>query len=255
MALWPRADPAAPTLDDAADEGGGWLQRQARARALTAAALALSLVAAVGGAVVAGAVFAMVRTREGLAEWDGSAASWGGANATDASTTILRLVTALGSTAGVLVIAAVVAVVEGRRRRARPAVLFLATVLAGEQLIVNTIKLVVARDRPDVHRLAGFASSSFPSGHAATAAAMWAAFALLLGRGRSRWERVALAALAAAMAAAVAASRVLLGVHWLTDVVAGAAIGWAWFAACSIAFGGRLLRFGAAADAAATPPG
>ena len=43
----------------------------------------------------------------------------------------------------------------------------------------------------------------------------------------------------------MAASRVLLGVPWLTDVLAGLALGWAWFAACSIAFGGRLMRFGA----------
>ena len=43
----------------------------------------------------------------------------------------------------------------------------------------------------------------------------------------------------------VAGTRVLLGVHWLTDVLAGLAVGWAWFALWSIAFGGRLLEFGA----------
>ena len=47
------------------------------------------------------------------------------------------------------------------------------------------------------------------------------------------------------------ARRVLLDVHWVSDVVAGLALGWAWFALCAIAFGGRLLRFGAAAEAAA----
>jgi hypothetical protein len=45
---------------------------------------------------------------------------------------------------------------------------------------------------------------------------------------------------------------VLLGVHWLTDVMAGLCLGWGWFALVSIAFGGRMLRFGApVADAEA----
>jgi hypothetical protein len=50
---------------------------------------------------------------------------------------------------------------------------------------------------------------------------------------------------------AAAESRVLLDVHWLTDVIAGLALGWAWFSVCAIAFGGRILRFGVAAEQAA----
>jgi membrane-associated phospholipid phosphatase len=43
-------------------------------------------------------------------------------------------------------------------------------------------------------------------------------------------------------------------VHWLSDVLGGLALGWAWFALSSIAFGGRLLRFGAPVAAAAENP-
>jgi undecaprenyl-diphosphatase len=43
---------------------------------------------------------------------------------------------------------------------------------------------------------------------------------------------------------------VLLDVHWVSDVIAGLFLGWAWFALCAIAFGGRLLRFGATAERA-----
>ena len=59
-----------------------------------------------------------------------------------------------------------------------------------------------------------------------------------------------LAGVAVFVAVAVATSRVLLGVHWVSDVIGGLALGWAWFAMCSIAFGGRLLRFGAPIEAA-----
>jgi undecaprenyl-diphosphatase len=116
-------------------------------------------------------------------------------------------------------------------------------VVVGEVVIVNLTKLVVDRARPTIDQLTGFSGASFPSGHAAAAAATFGAAALLLGRGRGRTVRVMLAGAVGAIAFAVATTRVLLGVHWLTDVVGGLIVGWSWFALCSVAFGGRMLRF------------
>ena len=90
----------------------------------------------------------------------------------------------------------------------------------------------------------GWEGPSFPSGHAAAAAAAWPAIALVLGRGCPRVARALLAAAAALIAVAVAASRALLGVHWLTDIVAGVAIGYGWFLICAVMFGGRAQRLG-----------
>ena len=144
-------------------------------------------------------------------------------------------------------------VANRRRLPVGRAAAFLVLVIGGQSLVNNVVKFLVDRARPAIDPLAGFAGSSFPSGHSSTAAAGLAAFALLLGRGRPLPTKALLTGAAGGIAAGVAATRVLLGVHWLTDVVAGVALGWAWFALCSIAFGGRLLRFGApAADATAT---
>jgi undecaprenyl-diphosphatase len=136
-------------------------------------------------------------------------------------------------------------------RTRTPAVFaFLTVVVLGQVLLTNLTKLLVNRARPDLRQLTGFSGSSFPSGHAATAAATFAAVALLAGRGHSRHTKALLAAGAAFIAVAVATSRVLLGVHWMTDVIAGLAMGWGWFAISSIAFGGRVLRFGQPAEVA-----
>ena len=127
---------------------------------------------------------------------------------------------------------------------------FAAVVIVGEKLIVNGMKWLVDRERPDVMWLVSWSGASFPSGHTAAAAA-----ALARGRADPRsgpvtpHVRALLAAGAALISVAVAASRALLGVHWLTDVLAGLVIGWGWFLLVAIAFGGRAQRLGDPATA------
>jgi membrane-associated phospholipid phosphatase len=227
-----------------------YLRRRFDPGRATGLALTVALLLIFLAAVAFGQVADMVTSRTGLYRFDASAADWGAEHATRASTDVLVGLTQLGSTTVIIGVALVAGLLEWYRRRRWAVLAFMVMVIWGQSLIANGIKLFVHRERPPVPHLAGSSGWSFPSGHTAAAAATYAAVALLAGRGR-RWPvRAWLGTGAAAVVLAVASSRVLLGVHWLTDVVAGAALGFAWFAVCSIAFGGTLLRFGATAEQA-----
>ena len=195
-------------------------------------------------AVVVGLLLTMVHGENGLAAWDESVAQWGSDNATETSTRLLETVTELGGTTVCVLALAVTAIYDYVRHRNAGVVAFLATIGGGVLLLNNVVKWLVDRERPEVDPLTGFAGSSFPSGHTASAAACWAAIALVLGRHHSRRTRAVLTGIAAAIAITVAASRALLGVHWFTDVLAGLALGWGWFTVVAILFGGRLQRLG-----------
>lgn len=248
----PNFDPAAPrasreTIASEAHEHprlAGRLRSRVDTASLTGLALTVALAILLVGAIAIGVLLIMAQHNAGLARYDLSAARWGGAHATTGSTQFLRDVSLFGGTPVMIAVVLITAWRQYMRTRTIAVIEFLTVVVVGQVLITNLTKVLVHRARPDIHRLTGFSGSSFPSGHAATAAATFAAVALLVGRGRSRRIKAFLAAGAAFIAVAVATTRVLLGVHWLTDVIAGLAMGWAWFAISSIAFGGRVLRFG-----------
>ena len=257
---WPNHDPAAPSIGPGSPVLEASTGRRARLRALwrsrldpevaTGLALTLAVATFVALLAVAGILLLMVRTETGVARFDLASARWGATHATVGSTDVLRRLSLLGGTAGVIFVAVVAGFVEYRRLPDRAVPVLLAATVLGQFALTNGIKEIVERARPDISQLTGFAGSSFPSGHASAAAATFAVVALLVGRRRSRSARAVIAGVAVAVAVIVAGTRVFLGVHWLTDVLAGLAVGWAWFALWSIAFGGRLLEFGAPADLA-----
>lgn len=249
---WPQRDPMAPAID--ASVVRHEVQRHPRLRAIammrtspesiTGLALTTAAALAVGGAVVVGLLLLMVHTNTGLARLDHSASLFGARHATSLSTHVLRWYTQLGGALVIVPLALVVGIVETLRQRTASVFLFLTLVVGGQFLVANVTKSIVGRVRPNLDRLTGFSGPSFPSGHAVASAACLAAFALVIGRSRSLKVRALLAGLAVGLATGIAFTRVMLGVHWLTDVLAGLAMGWGWFALCSIALGGRRLRFG-----------
>jgi undecaprenyl-diphosphatase len=256
---YPRRGVAPPVVETAREAGlhatGPTARRALRAARLdperaTGLALTLAVAAILLGGLVLALLTVVVRSTDLLAGIDTSAAEWGDRHATAWSHDAITLITGLGGTWGVVIAAVAVATVEIARTRNRWVVPFLLAVMVGDTLLTEAIKALVDRARPELEAVAATLGPSFPSGHTSTAAASWAAFALVAGRwwGPRAWP--ALAGTAVGIAVAVAVSRVLLNVHWLTDVLAGLALGWAWFAVCAVAFGGRVLRFGATAEAA-----
>jgi undecaprenyl-diphosphatase len=219
-------------------------------RTETGLLLALALAMLVVGGVILGILALLVRTDSGLLRVDRSVAPWGADHMTSFAQWTVDFVTSFGSSGVIIGFTVGVLVVEMMRRPSRWLPVFLVAVTVGQTLMSTGIKELLDRVRPTANPIAHTLGPSFPSGHTTGAAACFAAFALVLGRGRSRNVQSLLAGAAVFVAVAVAASRVLLGVHWLSDVVGGLALGWAWFALCSIAFGGRLLRLGAPIEAA-----
>jgi membrane-associated phospholipid phosphatase len=135
------------------------------------------------------------------------------------------------------------------RRGSWPVAWWVAATMTVGGLLGVVLKLLVGRDRPDlldpVARAAGFA---FPSGHAlnnALGAAVFLLVLLPLARERPRW-RVYMWLAAVVVPLVTGISRVALGVHWTSDVVAGWLLGVAVVAVTAAAFLARQRRRGPA---------
>lgn len=115
--------------------------------------------------------------------------------------------------------------------------LFLALVMVGSLIVELSLKTAFQRERPETTFFGTTAprSYSFPSGHALHATAFFGTLALLgSGHIRRRSRRIALWCAAGALAFAIGFSRVYLGVHYPSDVLAGFAAGAAWAAAAAL---------------------
>jgi len=220
----------------------------ADARVVGGAALMFMFVVILVAAALIGWVFDSIDENSGFARYDKSAAQFGADHASTNSTHVLEFFTQFGATGLLLVVMAVIGGFQAWRHRKFTVLIYLAIVGVGVSLLNNGLKLLVHRERPVVMQLTHAGGYSFPSGHTAAAAACWAAIALVVARKWPRAGRRAAAGVVLVITLAVASSRVLLGVHWLTDVIAGAVVGWTWFVLVTVLFGGRILRFGEPAE-------
>jgi undecaprenyl-diphosphatase len=142
---------------------------------------------------------------------------------------VVRDITALGGIAVLTLITAAVTAFLLLRRLHGAAWLLLGSV-AGGMLVSTLLKDAFARPRPDlVPHAVHTATASFPSGHSMMSAVVFLTLGALLARVEPRRrDKAFILSLAVVLTLMVGASRVYLGVHWPTDVLAGWTVGAAW---------------------------
>lgn len=144
-------------------------------------------------------------------------------------TTIMRGLSFVGSTLALTIASIAVVVCLAMRKLGREAKLFALTMLGGA--LLNTIlKLAFKRTRPiPFFNLSTPETYSFPSGHSLMSACFFGALAALLtARIKSRRLRIIIWIVATAMFLLIGLSRIYLGVHYTTDVIAGFAAALIW---------------------------
>jgi membrane protein DedA with SNARE-associated domain/membrane-associated phospholipid phosphatase len=224
-----RSDDADREARRLADPGArGWARRRLSPRDPLGLPLTISVAAMVATGWAFSGLLAQVLQQD-VTRFDPRALDFVVDHRTRALTGLMKTVTWLGSSVVILpLLAMVVAYLLLRRRDWRGAAV-VAAAYAGAFGWSTLVKSVVERPRPPLALrevvVSGFA---FPSGHATQAAAFYGILAVVL-TARSR-VRIRVAAWTAVLVVvgAVGLSRVYLGVHWLSDVLAGFALGALW---------------------------
>ena len=211
----------------------GW---QASALWLLAGAVLIWLVL-----VVVGHLLGHQWSRSALVRWDTSVDRDLAADRREPWTEITHLATFLAETITVIAagLVAFVLLRLGLKRWREP--LFLAVALIGEVTIFVSTTLLVDRARPPVKHLdSAPPTSSFPSGHTAASVALYGGLAVIAWRvGAAAWLRTIATVLAVLVPVLVAVSRMYRGMHYPTDVIAGALLACCWLAVTSTVILGR----------------
>jgi membrane-associated phospholipid phosphatase len=198
----------------------------------------LGLTLTAGLVVLAVAVWAFAAIADNMTDgetgYDQAIADWLHARATDPLTEFFEAVTTLGNGIVLAGVSAVAAYLLLRRGHGRESLLMVLA-FGGAEVLSYALKLGFRRNRPYfTDPLATESTFSFPSGHSTVSLAVYGALAVVIVRRVSRPVRLPSLAAAAVLVGAIGFSRMYLGVHFLTDVLAGFAAGAAWLAACVV---------------------
>jgi undecaprenyl-diphosphatase len=191
-----------------------------------------------GAAITLGGTYAFAKfaghvTSGRTQAFDESVLTWIGQHRSPSLEPIMLEITFLGTGTVVLAIVAVSALFLSLTRHQYSAALLLISTIGGV-LLNNLLKTGFDRPRPQIFEWGSHAlTSSFPSGHAMSAAVVYGTVAYLAARLQKRHlHRVLTLLVAGILILLIAATRLYLGVHYPSDVLAGIIIGLAWASFC-----------------------
>lgn len=162
--------------------------------------------------------------------------------ASPALTDVMRFASFLGSTLFLTIFGVVIFVIFWLLKRRRAATFFVIT-MAGSTILLVTLKTVFRRARPEpFFETILPASYSFPSGHSLSSFCFYGVLAAIIStRVERRFLKAVIWAGAFLLIALIGLSRIYLGVHYPSDVVAGYAAAFVWVTAVAVA--DRFLRY------------
>lgn len=183
------------------------------------------LAGAAGALLVLAAVLITIAYTGVLQQGDLVAAAGLAADRVPGVTVVALVLTEIGNTVGSTVVGLVGGAVLARRGH-RAEGICVAVVPLVTSVVFTVLKRILNRARPpeDLQVMA-VANESLPSGHATMAAAAWTVLVLVLWPRLAARGRTLLTTFAVLWVATIGATRVYLGVHWVSDVLAGWALG------------------------------
>ncbi|WP_232698449.1 phosphatase PAP2 family protein [Brevibacillus daliensis] len=167
-----------------------------------------------------------------LNKFDQSIINWVQGYITPQLTTIMKIFTFFGSTTALLLLLVIsITLMIWQKKRWEP--LFLVIAISGGVLFNQLLKWVFHRQRPTIHRLVEETGYSFPSGHSMVSFIFYGMLWMLLYMFLvSRFPKVISTLISIILILMIGVSRIYLGVHYPSDVIAGFAAGGIWLVIC-----------------------
>lgn len=150
---------------------------------------------------------------------------------------MMRVITEAGSVLFLTIATVIVVIYLLLRKKNKWMILFFAVNMIGISIITRVLKEIFKRERPEILEQFDGTGFSFPSGHSTGAIAFYGFIIYMIWKHNLRkWLKWLFIIILASLAILIPFSRVVLGVHFFTDIVAGIALSFAWLMMCIMVF-------------------